>query len=243
MINIVISGYGRLGQALETKVKEDDQLNLVGIVAKAPGEDLKASLEAISEKIDVIIDFSHHSLTETILDFVEANKISLVLATTGQDDSIKSRIEEVSNTTSILYTQNTSLGMTVLMEIASYANQLLGGEADIEIFEKHHNHKLDSPSGTAKMIFNKLNEEDNYEPVYRGDERRQRTKQEIGISAMRAGTIFGEHTVHFGLNDEYIEIKHLAGSIHLFTNGAIKASKFVNNKENGLYAMKDVIIK
>lgn len=199
-------------------------------------------LKEIVTKIDGIIDFSHFSLTEEILKYAIEINSPLVIATTGHTDEQKLKIEEASKKIAILKATNTSLGVNIMNQIVSYATKLLA-DFDIELIEKHHNRKIDAPSGTAatllEVINESLSEKKNF--VYGREGNKKREKNEIGVHAIRAGNIVGEHTVIFSSGDEIIEIKHEALSRKIFADGAVKAILSLTNKPSGLYLMKDIL--
>ena len=199
-------------------------------------------LKEIVTKIDGIIDFSHFSLTEEILKYAIEINSPLVIATTGHTDEQKLKIEEASKKIAILKATNTSLGVNIMNQIVSYATKLLA-DFDIELIEKHHNRKIDAPSGTAatllEVINESLSEKKNF--VYGREGNKKREKNEIGVHAIRAGNIVGEHTVIFSSGDEIIEIKHEALSRKIFADGAVKAILSLINKPSGLYLMKDIL--
>ena len=199
-------------------------------------------LKEIVNKIDGIIDFSHFSLTEEILKYAIEINSPLVIATTGHTDEQKLKIEEASKKIAILKATNTSLGVNIMNQIVSYATKLLA-DFDIELIEKHHNRKIDAPSGTAvtllEVINESLSEKKNF--VYGREGNKKREKNEIGVHAIRAGNIVGEHTVIFSSGDEIIEIKHEALSRKIFADGAVQAILSLTNKPSGLYLMKDIL--
>ena len=199
-------------------------------------------MKEIVNKIDGIIDFSHFSLTEEILKYAIEINSPLVIATTGHTDEQKLKIEEASKKIAILKATNTSLGVNIMNQIVSYATKLLA-DFDIELIEKHHNRKIDAPSGTAatllEVINESLSEKKNF--VYGREGNKKREKNEIGVHAIRAGNIVGEHTVIFSSGDEIIEIKHEALSRKIFADGAVKAILSLTNKPSGLYLLKDIL--
>ena len=199
-------------------------------------------LKEIVNKIDGIIDFSHFSLTEEILKYAIEINSPLVIATTGHTDEQKLKIEEASKKIAILKATNTSLGVNIMNQIVSYATKLLA-DFDIELIEKHHNRKIDAPSGTAATLLEVINESFSEKKnfVYGREGNKKREKNEIGVHAIRAGNIVGEHTVIFSSGDEIIEIKHEALSRKIFADGAVKAILSLINKPSGLYLMKDIL--
>ncbi len=203
-----------------------------------------SSFADIKEEFDVIIDFSHPSAFDGIIDYVAETKTPAVICTTGLSDEQRARMNEAAKTAPIFFSANMSIGINLLIDLACKAAKLLDGGFDIEIVEKHHNRKLDAPSGTALAIADALSEVVSYNPEYTYDRhsvRRKRGKTEIGIHSVRGGTIVGEHDVIFAGTDEVIELKHSAASKEVFAVGAVKAAAFMNGKSAGMYNMKDLI--
>ncbi len=198
----------------------------------------------LPEKPDVIIDFSHPSALDDLLSYCTINHVPLVAATTGYTDEQIAKIKKTSEQTPIFFTFNFSLGINLLVELGKRAVNILGGQYDIEIVEKHHNQKKDAPSGTAIMIAEALNGElgNKMKYVYdRHSVRKARESNEIGMHSIRGGTIVGEHDIIFAGHDEVITLSHSAGSKEVFANGALNASIFLAGKENGLYDMADLL--
>lgn len=198
----------------------------------------------LPEKPDVIIDFSHPSALPDLLSYCKMNNVPLVVATTGYTDEERAEITAASANIPIFFTFNMSLGINLLVELAKKATQILGGQFDIEIVERHHNLKKDAPSGTAIMIGEAINEELNNSRhfVYdRHSVRRERGKDEIGMHAIRGGTIVGDHDIIFAGRDEVITLSHSAQSKEVFAVGAVNAAVFLAGKSAGLYAMADLI--
>lgn len=192
--------------------------------------------------IDVAIDFSHPDFFKTVEESVTKYKIPVVICTTGFSDVQVGQIDAMSTQVPVVYTRNTSLGVAVLTHVVKEATRLLG-DYDIEIIEKHHNQKVDSPSGTALQLVNTVEDvRENTTRVYgREGIVGKRTKDEIGIHAIRGGSIVGEHSVLFAGNDEVIELKHEAFSKKLFASGALKAAQYIYKKDPGHYTMTDVL--
>lgn len=234
-MRVALVGYGTMGQVIEKKLLEK-QHEVVGIVSIG----LLSDLEEIKDHFDVIIDFSHPSYLDMILAYVKKHNAPLVVATTGYTPEQIAQIKETAKANPIVYTANFSLGVTVMEEVLRQIAPILEDSFDIEVIEKHHNKKVDAPSGTAKMLVNALNVDNKYEEVHGRQGMRKRAK-EIGIHAVRGGSIVGEHSVIFAGEDEVLEIKHEAHSKHIFANGAIKAASFLVGKEAGLYNMNDVL--
>jgi 4-hydroxy-tetrahydrodipicolinate reductase len=192
-----------------------------------------------------VIDFSTPKILDDLLAYCEEKKVPVVLCTTGYDEAQLAKIEEASKKTAVLKSANMSLGINTLMRLVQEAAKVLAAEGfDVEIVEKHHNQKVDAPSGTALALADSINEAmDNvYSYTYdRSQERKKRSDKEIGIAAVRGGTIVGEHEVIYAGEDEVIEFKHTAYSKAIFAKGAVSAAAFLAGKEPGLYDMSDVI--
>ena len=248
MTNIILNGCnGKMGQVISRLVSEDSECKIVaGIditgeqkndypVYTAPCE--------VKEKGDVIIDFSHPDSFDGITDFCRKNKLPIIICTTGLSNVQKNKMEALSSEIPVFFSANMSLGINLLINLAKKATSLLREVFDIEIEERHHNQKIDAPSGTALAIADAIAEEmDNAEYVYdRHAVRKKRKNNDIGIHAIRGGTIVGDHTVIFAGNDEVIELKHSAASKEVFAVGAIKAAKYMNGKPSGMYSMNDLI--
>ena len=194
---------------------------------------------------DVVIDFASAVAVDKLLDYCVAKRLPLVLCTTGLSEEQLDRVSEASKEIAILKSANMSLGVNTLMKLLKEATKVFAPAGfDIEIVEKHHNLKVDAPSGTALALADSINEELNNEYTYKYDrsaDRVKRPKKEIGISAVRGGTIVGDHDVIFAGNDEVITISHRAYSKAVFGNGAVQAAKFLKGKPAGMYDMSDVI--
>ena len=246
MLRVIISGYsGSMGKVLTKCANEDSELE---IVCGASKDDLDVpfktyhKMSEVEESADVIIDFSHHSTIEDTLSYAIKTKTPIVIATTGFNDEELTKIKKASNIIPIFHSSNMSLGVNVLVKLVKEAAKSLNG-FDIEIIEKHHNKKLDAPSGTAVMIANGIKEVlPDSEYIYgRHGRSDKRSSNEIGIHAIRGGTIVGEHTTIFAGHDEVVEIKHSAQSKDIFAKGAIAAAKFLVKQEAGYYNMNNML--
>lgn len=249
MVKIAITGAnGKMGRVIANLVAARDDCTVVaGIdlnnvqndsfpVVKYPSE--------LAEKPDVIIDFSHPSALPDLLSYCTINNVPLVAATTGYTADEIAKIKKTAEQIPIFFTFNMSLGINLLVELGKRAVNVLGGQYDIEIVEKHHNQKKDAPSGTAIMIAEALNGELDNKMKYvydRHNVRKAREANEIGMHAIRGGTIVGEHDIIFAGHDEVITLSHSAGSKEVFANGSINAAIFLSGKERGLYDMSDLL--
>ena len=230
-MKILIHGTGVMSSILKEVIEEEEGLEVSGFAD-----------DFTDEKGDIIIDFSHFSRLPSLLDYGLKNNIPMVIGTTGYDETTSAKIIEASLTLPIVLSSNTCIGMNLMNDVvARIAPQLR--DFNIEIIETHHNRKVDSPSGTAKTIFNVINDAlDNKMSLVNGrNGLHVREKNEIGVHSVRGGSVIGEHSVIFYGDDEIIEIKHTSTSRRIFANGAIKAAKFLLGKNPGLYRMKEVL--
>lgn len=244
MTRIIISGCnGRMGRTVAERIAaRDDCIAVAGIdINTSPlGFPVFASAADCTVDADVIIDFSNPSALPALLELAVSHKIPAVIATTGISDEGKALIEEASKSIPVFFSANMSLGVNLLVELARKAADVLGGDFDIEIVEKHHNQKLDAPSGTALMIADAIADGKHY--VYdRHSVRRKRGRDEIGIHSVRGGNIVGEHDVIFAGTDEVITLSHSAASRGVFAAGAVNAAIFLAGKQPGIYNMGDLI--
>lgn len=249
MKNIILCGCnGKMGRVIRNCVDGRDDCAIVAGIDIT--EDSGAKFPVYKKigncdiRADVIVDFSHPSLLEDILAYSVSRKIPVVLATTGYSAEQIAAIHEAAKKTAVFFTFNMSLGVNLLVELAKKATSVLGGQFDIEIIEKHHNQKIDAPSGTAIMLANAVNEagENQYQYVYdRHSVVKKRDAKEIGIHAVRGGTIVGEHEVLFAGRDEILSLKHTAMSKEIFAVGAVNAAVYLAGKEAGMYTMQDML--
>ena len=246
---IIISGCaGRMGQVVESICVADPDITIVsGFDVNSVERDYPVfrSPADFSGEADAVIDFSNPAALDSLLSFCTERKIPLVLATTGFSDAQLGQIKEASQQVAIFRSANMSLGINVLLELVKKAATVLGDSYDIEIVEKNHNRKVDAPSGTALMIADAAASGLNFKPEYiyeRHSVRQSRDKKEIGISAVRGGTIVGVHEIMFAGRDEIIEIKHTAMSREIFANGAVKAAKYLAaGRAPGMYDMSMLV--
>lgn len=250
MIKVMLHGsHGKMGTEVRKLLESEDTMTaVVGIdTSKNSKSDMPiySDILASKEEVDVIIDFSNALLVDKLLDYVEKKEIPLVLCTTGLSKEQLDKVEKVSKKVAILKSANMSLGINTLIKLLQEATRILNPVGyDIEMIEKHHNLKVDAPSGTALALADAMNEVLNNEYSYnydRSNVRDKRIKKEIGISAIRGGTIVGEHEVIFAGMDEVIEIKHTAFTKGVFAKGALEAGKFLVDKPAGLYSMSDLM--
>lgn len=253
MTDILLNGCnGRMGKMIVNSVKNDGRYRIAaGVDVKQTNEEayydfpVFRKLADYTGSADVIIDFNNdHTKTEEILLYAESKKLPDVIATTGHTEDEINTIKKFSRTLPIFSSGNMSLGINLLSVLIKKAASVLGADFDVEIIEKHHNQKLDAPSGTALMLADALSGSLPFEPEYiydRHSERKTRDKKEIGIHSIRGGTIIGEHEVIFAGKDEVITISHSAASREIFAAGALRAAEFIINKPAGMYNMNDLL--
>lgn len=250
MVRIIMHGCnGKMGQVITRLAAEDGNCQIVagidtfrGIENTYPVFD---NLKDCDVAADVVIDFSNAKAVDGLLEACCEKKLPVVLCTTGLSEEQLQKVEDAAKETAVLKSANMSLGINLLMRLLKDAAKVLAPAGyDIEIVEKHHNKKVDAPSGTALALADAINETQDPQYAYcfdRSQERKPREKREIGISAVRGGTIVGEHEVLFAGEDEVIEFKHTAYSKAVFGKGALEAAKFLAGKPAGRYEMSDVI--
>ena len=248
MTRILLSGCcGKMGRFVAETVKNRKDCEIVAgidiIDDSTLGFPVFANYDEVDVKADVIIDFSNISLLPALLSYAEKTKTAVVLATTGLSDEQIKAVEATSKTVPVFFSYNMSLGVSLICELSKVAAKVLGTGFDVEIVEAHHNQKLDAPSGTAIMLGNAIKEEmpDAYFEYDRHSKREKRHTNEIGIHAIRGGTIVGEHQVIFAGNDEIVTLSHSARSRAIFANGAVIAAVFLKDKDNGVYNMSDLV--
>lgn len=249
MTKIILSGCGgSMGKTVSSCAAAEQDCEIVA------GIDLNANAgfsypvfknpNEVNVDADVLIDFSNPSLLSSLLSFGKNRKMPLVLCTTGYSKEQVEELTKASDLIPVFYSGNMSLGVNLLIELAKKAAKVLGSNFDVEIIEKHHNHKIDAPSGTALMIAKGISSVRNNEMHYiydRHSQRKAREKTEIGIHSVRGGTIVGEHDVIFAGPQEVITLSHSAQSRDIFATGAIHAAEFLVSKANGLYNMSDLL--
>lgn len=240
---------GRMGQMITGLVKEDPEIAIAAGVDTYQGISnlypVFDSIEKCDVKVDVVIDFSTATALESVLEYCVEKQIPVILCSTGYSEAQLNKIKDASEKVAVLKSANMSMGINLLLKLLKDAAKVLAPAGyDIELIERHHNQKLDAPSGTALALADSVNDalDGEYHYVYdRSQVRQKREKKEIGISAIRGGTIVGEHDVIFAGVDEVIEFKHTAFSRSVFGKGAVEAAKFLAGKPAGMYDMSDVI--
>ena len=247
-MKIIICGInGKMGKVLYNLATEAGHEVVCGVDSFTDASSFKCPVypffRDVQEKADATIDFSNPASLDDMLDYSLATKTPAVLATTGYSDAQIAKIDNASKETAIFRSANMSLGVNLLLYLCKLTASVVGEKYDIEIIEKHHNQKLDAPSGTALMLADGINKamENSLNYVYgRHGKTEKRNKCDLGIHAVRGGTIVGEHEVIFTANDETITLSHSAQSKRIFAAGALKAAEFLKDKTNGLYSMEDI---
>lgn len=250
MTKIIMLGCnGRMGQMITDMVKQDDECTIVAGIDIVDNRDngypVYTKLADCDVEADAIIDFTSATDFESRMDYAVDKQIPIIECSTGLSEEQMDYLKKASEKVAVLKSANMSLGINLLMKLLKEAAVKLAGDGfDVEIVEKHHNQKLDAPSGTALALADSINEamDDRYEYIYdRSQVRQKRDKKELGISAVRGGTIVGEHEVIFAGTDEVITFKHTAYSRAVFAKGSITAAKYLKGKAAGLYDMSDVL--
>lgn len=250
MVKIIMHGCnGHMGQVISGIVEKDPDAEIVaGIDIADQGKNsypVFTDIDACQVEADAIIDFSSAKATDKLLEYSAARQIPVVLCSTGLSEEQLAKVEETSKKVAVLKSANMSLGINTLLKLVQDAAKVLATAGfDMEIVEKHHRLKVDAPSGTALALADSINEamDNKYHYIYdRSQKREKRDDKEIGISAVRGGTIVGEHEIIFAGQDEVIEFKHTAYSKAIFGKGAVEAAKFLAGKPAGRYDMSDVI--
>ena len=250
MTRVIMHGCnGHMGQVITRLLNDDKDARIVAGVD--PFDDGRnsypvfPSIDKCDVEADVVIDFASVKAIDSLLDYCAAKKVAVVVCTTGLSTDQVAKIDEISRKTAVLRSANMSLGINTFFKLLQDAAKVFAPAGyDIELVEKHHNQKLDAPSGTALALADSIKEvvgDEYYYKYDRSQERAKRDAKEIGISAVRGGTIVGEHEVIFAGEDEVIEFKHTAYSKTVFAKGAVEAAKFLAGKEAGFYDMRDVI--
>ena len=259
---IVVGATGRMGQTLIQEIHHDSQTILVGALehekASHIGEDagyfcgiktgvtIKPKFDAISEKADILIDFTRPEASNNYLDFCQKNKINYVLGTTGFSEAERDNIISVAKNIAVCFAPNMSIGVNLLLSLVESATAIMHEDFDIEIIESHHKDKVDAPSGTALSLGESVAKSSGRSLKENGIFKRTgimspRNRKEIGFSSVRGGDIVGDHTVLYAGDGERIELTHKASSRKTFAKGALRAAKFLADKIDGLYDMQDVL--
>lgn len=250
MLNIILHGCnGKMGKTLQKIISQEPDMNVIAGIDKNMSDDpvpfkLYMSPLDCETKSDVVIDFSHHDAVEDLLSYCVKAKVPVVIATTALGDRELELVWKASEEIPVFHSANMSLGINVLSKMLKTAVPVLEDDFNVEIIEKHHNKKIDSPSGTALLLADSINEAAAAKKEYifgRHSKNDQCKITEMGIHSIRGGSIPGEHTVIFAGPDEVIEITHTVYSKEIFARGALKAAKFIVNKANGLYSMEDML--
>ncbi|MBQ7340958.1 MAG: 4-hydroxy-tetrahydrodipicolinate reductase [Oscillospiraceae bacterium] len=235
---IVCGANGAMGQLVQARLEDE----IAGLVSLDGANGVPATFEELGDvQANVIIDFSHHSAAESVLEYAKKNACGVVIGTTGHTEAEKELIFRAAKTIPVFYAGNMSLGIAVLCNLAKQAAAAFP-KADIEIVETHHNRKVDAPSGTAHMLFDAIKEvrPDAYENCGRAGEGK-RTADEIGISSLRLASVVGVHEVHIYTDSQSLTLRHEARDRGMFADGGVAAARYLMGKPAGLYNMKDLL--
>lgn len=249
MLKVLMHGAaGKMGRMIAACAKDFEGLEIVCGVDAAGASDLPfcvyRSLSEVTERVDVLIDFTRAAALVDVLSFCAERAVACVIASTGHTDAQKAQIAEAAKSIPVFFSANFSIGINVLLSVCRRAAVALGENFDIEIVEKHHSQKVDAPSGTALMLADGISAVLEEQPQYtytRHDRHAPRQKGEIGISAVRGGTIVGEHDVIFAGSQEVVTLSHTAYSREVFAVGALRAARFLSTRDAGLYDMESMI--
>lgn len=248
MLKVILSGCcGKMGHTVNDIISQNENIEITAGVdtANVKYADFPVYPDFSNlQKADVIIDFSHPTVLDSLLTYALKTKTPVVIATTGYNEQELEKIKTAADIIPVFFTFNLSLGINLLVSLAKKATAFLGDGFDIEIIEKHHNQKIDAPSGTALMLADAINSTLDNKMLYEYDrhsKRRKRSKTEIGIHSVRGGTIVGEHEIIFAGNNEVVTLKHEAFSKTVFANGAVKAAEFLAGKPAGIYDMNNML--
>ena len=244
---LLVGSGGRMGAFVASSALKDGEIEIIAGVDKfnnGQSFPVYQSFAEVNREVDVIIDFSNPAVLDDMLSFALEKNVPVVIATTGYSPEQTEKIKAAAEKIPVFFSFNMSLGVNLICSLAKKAAAILGDGFDIEIVEKHHNQKIDAPSGTAIMLANAVNSEFADKKIYEYDrhsKRQKRSKNEIGIHSVRGGTIVGEHDVIFAGHDEVITVSHSAYSREVFAVGAVRAAKFLYNKPSGLYDMNSIM--
>ena len=250
MVKVLLHGCGgRMGKMITGLAKDDPEIKIVAGVDVLGGQcdeyPVYTALADVKEEADVVVDFAVAAAMDGLMDYCAEKNLPVVLCTTGLSEAQEAKVDELAKKVAVLKSANMSLGVNVILKLLADATKALADNGyDIEIVEKHHNQKVDAPSGTALAMADAINAaaDGKYEYVYDRSERRaKRPENEIGISSLRGGNLAGIHEVYYIGTDEIVEIRHTANSRAIFGKGAISAAKFLAGKPAGRYSMADVI--
>ena len=237
-MNVILAGHGRMGKMIESLLERFDDMNIIGIVDVG----LFEKPSDVPGEADVLIDFSHPDNLEAIVEYAKNTGCALVLGTTGYEPHHIETIRKAALDCAIVHSANYSMGVYMLKKaVSAVAPVLLDAGFDVEIVEIHHNQKVDAPSGTAKLLLKAVDPDDAYPHIFGREGITGKRGNEIGVHALRGGTIAGDHSVYFFGEDETLELRHTATSRRIFAAGAIQAARFINGKNAGLYDMNDVL--
>lgn len=237
MKRIILCGYGRMGKLIQKTIQERSDMQIVMVV----DESNQLDLYSLDKPADLVIDFSSPASLPMLYEYIANTHCALLSGTTGYDEQQLIKLQELSKLAPIMHAANYSLGIAVFQQVLKQITPFLCEDFDMEIVEAHHNQKVDAPSGTAKMLLEAMDPKHEREEVHGRNGICGKRGKEIGVHAIRGGSVAGEHTVMFLGNDEKLEIKHTASSRQIFVNGAIAAAKWLMQQSAGYYDMQDFV--
>lgn len=237
MKKVILCGYGRMGRRIEASIKASCDFEMLMILDASNQSDLAS----LCEKADLILDFSSPASLPMLYDYVMQTGCAFLSGTTGYQAEEYQMLEQMANVAPVMHSANYSLGIAVFEQILGQITPLLEEDFDMEIIEAHHNQKVDAPSGTAKMLLEAMDPNHRYMEVNGRQGICGKRGKEIGIHAIRGGSVAGEHSVLYLGNDETLEIKHSANSRQIFVNGALHAAKWLLKQRAGFYTMQDMV--
>lgn len=237
MKRVALCGYGRMGKLIHELIKQEDDMEVVMIVDDSNEKDLYQ----LEKPVDLIIDFSHPDNVAMLSAYVKKTGCALLSGTTGLQAEQMEAFVQLGKESRVMYSANYSLGIAVFVELLKQITPVLEKSFDMEILETHHNQKQDAPSGTAKLLLSAMDPEHHYQEIDGRSGMVGKRGKEIGVHALRGGSVAGEHTVLYLGDDEKLEIKHTAISRQIFVNGAVHAAKWLMKQPSGFYSMEDMV--
>lgn len=237
MKRIILCGYGRMGKLIQQTIEDEADMQIVMVVDESNQKDLYS----LDQPADLVIDFSNPASFPLLYEYVSKTHCALLSGTTGYDENQLAQLKSLAKQAPIMHTANYSLGIAVFQQVLKQITPLLKTDFDMEIVEAHHNQKVDAPSGTAKVLLEAMDPDHEFVEINGRNGNCGKRGKEIGVHAIRGGTVAGEHTVLFLGKDEKLEIKHTAISRQIFANGAVTAAKWLIGQKAGYYDMQDLV--
>lgn len=237
MIRIALCGYGQMGKLLAQQIQKSQEAQLIMIIDRSNRQDIYH----LQDPLDLLLDFSHPDNLEHLLPYVKETRCAFLSGTTGMSEQQMAQIKELGEVTRVMHAANYGLGIAIFLRILKTIMPLLEESFDVEVLEMHHHQKQDAPSGTALLLLEALDPDHRYQKVYGRYGNQTKRGKEIGIHALRGGSVAGEHSVLFLGEEEKLEIKHTALSRQVFVNGALHAARWLIAQDRGYYTMEDLV--